>query len=547
MNKKLFTVFMPIIVLLLALALTACAQQQEAPGGGDTALAVDTTPAADDTAAVAAPGDNFNPTGMPIVNEMITLTVMQGIRDIDNIDLTDNWFVDYLEEMTNIRIDYIPVTHNDWDLRLNLMMAAGDFPDIIKSGGASVDVVEYGVIQGILIPLEGLIEQYMPILHERMQSDTAVWQNLIQSDGHIYGLPQMQAQGLNTLMKWFINQTWLDIVGMDTPRTVNELTEVLRAFRDQQPHGGNEIPFTADFSHGNAGVLPVIMPFWGIPYNDQFVVLEDDESVSFIPFMPGFREALEWAHMLFAEGLLDPDFLTQDANLFRAKLYDANVGFFGEWRLTVMGFDPIAEHAVLMYPVSADGFTARSQRTTELANQNAFVTIANEQIPETMRWFDAQFEPTTMMNGFWGPRGIAWEYTEDGLMTSSADLTIVNTYSLGVNGLSFAPAEFWFSTVENPPHRVEKFEYSERYIAAGVLQTRSNSLLTHIARFEPDEMERRTHLRTNLLNAIEEFTASFIMNGVTDARWDEFMSALHAIGAEEYVAIWQAGYDRTFR
>ena len=60
-------------------------------------------------------------------------------------------------------------------------------------------------------------------------------------DGHVYTFVSTGLApfiGLNRL--GCINQDWLDAVDMDIPTSLDELTEVLKAFKTQDPNGNGE-------------------------------------------------------------------------------------------------------------------------------------------------------------------------------------------------------------------------------------------------------------------------------------------------------------------
>ena len=54
--------------------------------------------------------------------------------------------------------------------------------------------------------------------------------------------------------KFWINQTWLDNLGLKAPATLDELYDVLVAFRDQDADGNgdpsDEIPLAGDYADG---------------------------------------------------------------------------------------------------------------------------------------------------------------------------------------------------------------------------------------------------------------------------------------------------------
>lgn len=66
------------------------------------------------------------------------------------------------------------------DQKIGVMIAAGDYPDLVEVGGPKF------IDAGALIPLEGLIEKYAPNLKKHY---APIWEKLKEKDGHIYCLP----------------------------------------------------------------------------------------------------------------------------------------------------------------------------------------------------------------------------------------------------------------------------------------------------------------------------------------------------------------------
>lgn len=52
-------------------------------------------------------------------------------------------------------------------------------------------------------------------------------------EGKIYGTPKFQGKWPSTNTVMFINQTWLDNLGLEMPTTYTEFKEVLTAFKEQ--------------------------------------------------------------------------------------------------------------------------------------------------------------------------------------------------------------------------------------------------------------------------------------------------------------------------
>ena len=202
------------VVLAAAMAASVMAGCQSSPSQSSSGSAGGSAaPSKADSSSTgggsASSAENFNETGFPIVNEPITLKIMQGIRDVDSLTAPSEMpAIQRLEEQTGIKMEWDMIKGNDWNTKLNLMFASGDYPDLIVSPNTTVDQEEYGVSQKLLIPLnDDLTSKYMPTYTERRaaeDSDPCV--SLIASDGNKYSVGYMVGQYINTDAHYFINQ-----------------------------------------------------------------------------------------------------------------------------------------------------------------------------------------------------------------------------------------------------------------------------------------------------------------------------------------------------
>lgn len=498
--------------------------------------------------------NNFNETGYPIVNDRITLNVMFAVRDSDTFAKFDEMpALQRLEEQTNIDLEWDMVKGSDWSTKLNLMFASGDYPDLIlaSNGNGAVDDEEYGVTQQLLVPLEDYIEKYMPTYTERAEaekSDPRV--GLTASDGHVYSVGNLVGQNICTSAHTFINQEWLNALGLEVPTTVDELTEVLRAFKTQDPNGNgqaDEIPLEMGLDTGFTG-FRYILPMFGVPAdNSYWIYLDENKQVQFAPTQDGFRKALEWLHQMYEEGLTDPELLSQDSNTVDSKLKEGNVGFFTLWRLIAMGMDDgVASNSVCIMPPSAEGTNSLMHRTLEIASPAAFVPRTNQNIPATMRLLDTMLETETQFSLYYGEKdatdGTGWQYNENGkidsLDTNSADVY----YYLGCNTLFFAPGEYISSTFNMPPQRIEKTTYCKDYDAAGHIQKYANKYLD-IAPLTAEQVAKAGLTQTDINSTVWEGISNFVSKGVTDDSWNEFVGKFETMKVGDYVKMYQDAID----
>ena len=501
-------------------------------------------------AAEVEESENFNAEGYPIVDEQITLKVMFAIRDVDSlIDPDEMPGVQALEEKTNIDIEWEVIKGSDWDMKLNLMFASGEYPDIILAPNVNTDDEEFGVTQELLIPLDGLTEKYMPIYTSRIEAeDDDPTSGLVASNGLTYSVGYLVGQNINTNQHFFINQTWLDALELETPTDVESLTEVLRAFKTGDPNGNgeaDEIPLEMGLDTGFYGIR-YMLPLFVVPCDpDKWIYIDDEKQVQFAVKNEGFRACLEWLHTLYEEGLVDAELISQDINTIETKLKAGNVGFFTAWRLIAMGFDDgVMKDCVLYTPDES----ASLYRYLEMAKPGAFLTATNEHVPESLRLLDAMLETETMFSLYYGEQntgdqGTGWEYNaENGKIDSTNDGSVDVKNYLDCNTMFFAPGKYLSETFNMPAQRIEKTEYCQIYDEAGVTQKYSNDYLD-LAPLTSEQIQGSVLTETDINNAVVENIANFVINGVTDESWESFVSMFDDMKVDEYIKMYQDAID----
>jgi len=519
---------------------------QQSESGGEASGETD-APAADS----GSTDSNFNETGYPIVNEPITLKCMIAIRDSDSLTNFDEMpGVQRLEELTGIHVEWDVIKGSDWQTKLNLAFVSGEYPDVIiaVNGEGQVDDEEYGVSQGIVIPLDDLIEQYMPNYTERRDAeDDDPTVSLVASDGKTYSVGYLVGQNINTNQHFFINQEWLDALNLETPTNVEELTEVLRAFKTGDPNGNgqaDEVPLEMGLDIGFNGIR-YMLPLFGLPCDpDKWIYIDDDKKVQFIATQDNFRKCMEWLHTLYEEELVDPEIASQDFTTLETKLKEGNVGFFTAWRLLAMAYDDgVASNSVLWMPDES----ASLYRYLELARPCGYVTVTNENVPATMRWLDAMLDTEMQFSLYYGEQDmgdehIGWEYDENGKINSTNDGSVEVKNYIDCNTMFWAPGKYISEVFNMPPQRVEKTDYCLQYDEAGIIQKYSNDYLD-MAPLTAEQLQSSALTETDINNAVVENIATFVIDGVNDDSWNSFVSMFDGMGLADYIKMYQDAID----
>ena len=493
------------------------------------------------TGCTAGPGEQEK------TAETVFLHALQYELENMAVDFNHLWYYQQIEEQTGVHVTFEDVKDSEWSSAVSLTFAKGRMPDLILRG--SLDTEEYGVSRHLLIPLEDYLDAgLMPNYTARLE-ESGFRDRLISSDGHMYQLGFLISQGVNTNGHFFINQDWLDRLSLPVPSTVEELTDVLRRFRTEDPNGNglaDEVPMEFTFDDNNTGVYN-LFSFFGLPLNEDYIYVDEDGQIRFAPEEPAFLETVEWLHRLYEEGLLDVDFISQGSNIWAEKVNGGNVGMFSYWRLQNTALSP---EVTLMYrvmkPVHAENRKACLPRLIDLVEFGAALTTDNRNVEASLRWLDAQFETENMLVSQNGPVGETLNRQPDGRYAVAYVPPDNRLYQMVpvICGQFFAPAEYYSSVYVPAAHRQEKAAYCSFYEESGVLEEVSCKLVTTVAGRTAAEDSRIATLLPRLKSTVNSYLVSLVCGGVTEEAKQSFLNDLKADGSEEYRRLYQEIYDR---
>src|SRR5699024_3928092 len=219
------------LMIMVLITLAACSDDKETDGS-------------DNEKAL----ENLNETGMPIVDDPITLNVFTG-KSAQNVDSDWNDILIWNEyaDMTNINLEIEQVQTDSLEEKRNLALGGGSLPDVFYLAQLpNLDIYKYGK-QGTFLELNDLIEKYAPNLTKLMEENPEIRKGITFPDGNIYSLPSIVSPDfLSVRLSYrpFINQEWLDELGMDMPETTEDFYEYLKAVKELDPKGdGETVPY----------------------------------------------------------------------------------------------------------------------------------------------------------------------------------------------------------------------------------------------------------------------------------------------------------------
>ena len=232
-----------------------------------------------------------------------------------------------IEQATNTELEIIQVPTKELDNKLNILLASGDRPDIIQ---CETETMESQLLSaGILLPINEYWDNYPNIKNGR---DEATWDLMRYTDGNIYSIGIKNPNPLSIIA---YRQDWLDKLGLEVPTTLDEYYKVATAVAKEDPDGngvddtfafgGYQNVDTTWFDHifGAYGALP---NYW---------MLQDGHLVNG-SIQPGMKDALVFLNKMYTDGLIDPEFVTDDPKRWQQKVKS---GVFGAGVTKIHIFD----------------------------------------------------------------------------------------------------------------------------------------------------------------------------------------------------------------
>lgn len=534
--KRMKTKFLISGLLTSALLLGAC--------GADDAIENNTS--TEDSQEVAKEG-------FPIVEEPIKMSLMApgtGLAEWKDMPTLQQY-----EEMTNIEFEYSTPPLNDFETNLNLAFASGDLPDILFAPGTDsltpAMEVDYGK-QGLLLPLNDLIDDYAPNLSQLMEERPDIRKSITTSDGNIYALPGIVDGDTASWIRGpiWINGDWMDALDIEeVPSTIDELYDMLVRFRDEDPNGNgkaDEIPLSdVKMDSTRPWLLAAFgMKEWGIE--------EVNDEVRYAPITDNYRGYLEFMNKLYEEELLDSEVFSQADEQKKAKGEENRLGMFPDW-FSFFTTGQNEEDSIvnpMMGPLTSDYSEEPLFPINPGINRGTFaISTTNPNPAAAIRWVDYMYSEEGYEFFNRGPEGYLWEWEdeEEGIKRYNPDIkaTTREEYKGEITpfyGISTPGHETAMDPIGGEKTEFEKFilkETEEKIIPYGEVSY-------PLVYLTPEEQEIVGEIEVDLETYVRNSEAQFITGELelTEEGWDNYISTIENMNLDEYIQVYQDAFDR---
>ncbi|SDD41667.1 putative aldouronate transport system substrate-binding protein [Paenibacillus sp. UNCCL117] len=544
-------------VLSVALVLSGCST--------DSAKQPDTAPAGQAPEA----SDIFTPVGQyPIVTKPMTIKMFAPqLARLENMET--NLFTKYLQDKTNIQIKWDLVPEKALNDRKQLMLASGDYPEVILHGALTKEEqMKYGK-QGVFIPLNDLIDKYAPNFKKAMADLPYLKSSITSPDGNIYALPQInECYHCNYAQKLWINQSWLDKLGLKMPTTTEEFYKVLLAFKENDPNGNgkkDEIPLTGSDDMWAGNVTAFLMNAFII--DDQvdkdsgtFLQLKDGK-VDFVANKAEWKEGLLYLNKLFKEGLIDPASFTQNSDAIQqlGNRQDANVIGAITTALISYAHSPDDKHPrhkeyVAMPPLKGPNGVQQAGYFAGVGNSQMAITnkATKEQQIAAIRLADYLYTEEAIVLEERGLEGQGWRKAKEGELDMNgkpAKYAIIpddqnrTTYNdrweqIGPSLRTYQYRDSW-AAIQDPlaegAYEVRLKRESAKYEPFQSKQNYPSSVFIAL-----EDAQSAAQLKTSIRDYVKSNMAQFITGSKDiEKEWDSYVKGFEGLRLSKYVEIYQ--------
>ncbi|CAH1217038.1 Lipoprotein LipO [Paenibacillus allorhizoplanae] len=366
-------------------------------------------------------------TAITSAQEPLAIKVMT-IHYEDQPPMEGNQAKDYIEKKSNVKLSMELVPAATYDEKLNVTMASLDQYDLILlKSGIKDPKFEKLARQGAFYDLTSLVKGKKNL--EQNIPETAWKASSVNQK--IYAIPRPQYAYGNGSANVIMRKDWLDRYGLSVPKTIDELTNALRVFRDKDPVGGGKtIPFVTFAAQNDdaksifGGMAPIKFAF-GMPNNYK---VENGKAVYAIETQE-YKDYLDWLKLAWNEKLFNKDAALlknqQNKDKFLAGEAGAlvyHVGLLGSSNYDKLKkVDPKAEMVVLP---AIEGATGKKGVNQSLGFFGSWVipsTVAKEKAERIVEFLNAQASPEYEYYRNGGIQGVHSTDIKDGIVSRTSE------------------------------------------------------------------------------------------------------------------------------
>lgn len=224
-----------------------------------------------------------------------------------------------IQELTNTEIKFSWVPDASKEERMNTALASDSLSDIV-----TLTILDNSSVRSAL--KSGMFWEVGPHLNE-FPNLQGISEDAIRSasiGGKLYGIPLQKDLARNGVV---IRKDWLDNVGLEVPKTMDDLMQVAKAFTEQDPdrNGVNDTTGFVDRNDLIYGAFKTLGSYFGTP--NVWQVSEDGKMTPEFE-TEGYLQTLRFMKELYDNGYINQDFAVTAKTDQQEKFAQGRAGIY---------------------------------------------------------------------------------------------------------------------------------------------------------------------------------------------------------------------------
>lgn len=507
------------------------------------------------TSAVDSAETEIAPISFPLFEEPVTLTYMgEGSPWNMSGDVVWSQALQTIDEMANVQWKQTWLTMFTGTDTFNLVIASGDYPDVISNFYKYyTNGIQDGIEQEIIIDMDEPIREYMPNYMNIVNSDPEITRQASTDDGKIWGVQLISNPVQDSFNGPIARADLMEKYGIDKLTTLDDWENYLTQCVQNEAEcarGALLLMNTGFMSNYTTPSFTISSAFDSGTVDTPWIVI--DGQVIYSPVTDGYKDYLKRMNDWYEKGLVYRDFASYQQTFGQASMMSTGEvtladGFYNsiddtESDATVEGLRVKA----VPYPVQKEGDTIHLRNYTYQVRPEYAMVISTscQYVEEVCKYFDYMWTEEGIRLVNYGPEGVTWNWGPDGkieftdVITNDPDGNSVKSMFTYYGTFNFCTYNDW--TREAITLSDDCMSCLDLWASCG-----DKDYVMPNVTLNTEESETYGAIFSNVNTHVSEMTLRFI-NGTDDidAGWDEYVAQVEGMGIQKVIDCYQAAYER---
>ena len=456
----------------------------------------------------------------------------------------------YFREQTGITLEYIEIDMFSYTQNFNLMIASGDYPDMLTGMGTYTGGLTKALDDDVILDLTDYVENDMPAYAGKL-AEADAWKDVMTDDGQILAINSLNDAAVVDRGP-VVRTDWMEAQKLEAPTNYEQLTELGKALQSA---------YDLDYAfYVSAIVNPSVtlsagfdLPGFDITASGSHFYQEDGQVRSCL-VSDNMKDYLRYLHGWYEDGLISRDFFSRSS-------YDVKDVFAGDGCAVCWdNADYITEDnrntdlmakgfhcGGLPIPVREEGQVLHFSLGMDNRVGDAVSITTGCQDPELLiRAMDWCFTEPGINLCNYGIEGKSYDLDAEGKAVWSPNVTDVEgvtfraalvTYTLNSMPTCWNVKRYWPETYDE-----------DAYAAVDLWTNAPNDQAYSMPSALFYTTDESTIYATKIAD-VETYANQYILSAIIgeedlDATWDSYVDTVWSLGLQECLDAQQNAYDR---